>query len=352
MTDGLGELTTLCVKRFWKFAKETGCHRERSLERALIEISTSPQSVCSKVWGAVLLHSSCVDRTHFERVASSLSCGAGNDFPPAEIAQIVGFVRYAGVDAAPSRSHIDILTDPLKAFIQLQTIPKLNDQTIGEIVLAIAGNKMSRIVANSGDLDEIGAALNLPVFISSCGHQPIPDKVLNNFSNIVTRTGNLTSLSGDAHGYAYFGGDVGDQALLSVLDQLNSAGKYLGIPDCCRTHFAQHWDDVCAKHDGDMGYFMFAALGASENEMPIRPAWQCNPYGMYQGGGMLWHFPCGFECEATIKIIDDRINFISIMDSAFSGRCRLVQSTPFTIMPDRSVSLHMGHTGGMSRYPR
>ena len=348
----LGELTIYAADRFWRAAKSVSLDHLPNLESALAQIVGVPHTPASKAWGAVLLHATFLETGRIGEVASSVADCVSADFPPALLSYMVGFVctedRIAplSVDSIVSKEP-----DPRRMLTDLQHGGRLNHQAIAEIVLAVAGTKMSRITGHSSLITEVARSVKHPIFIGSQSIRSVTDAALGDFSNRSVDGGRITSLDGDFDVYAYFGGDPADQALLSVLDQMGSAGKYLGIPACCRTHFPEAWAAACRDHDGDVAFQMMSSQPQWTRGDQIDIAWQCNPYGMYFGGGLTWHFPCSLTCPETMAKIDDRFDALARINADFASDCRSFQLREFTLLPDRTVQQGAGNSLGVAIRP-
>lgn len=336
----LGELTILAVDRFWRVARNLVCGDSRLVETSLAEFVNLPDATSSKAWGAILLHAISMEPALIGGVISALQEREPGAPPPKALALVVGF-------ASRDFDAKTMLADPREILTSLQRSSLLSHQAVAEIVLAFAGNKMSRVTGHSTLVAEIARILNIPFFIGSQSITPISDANLNGFSNRSIPGERIATLSGDFDVYAYFGGDLADQALLSVLDQLGAAGKYLGIPPCCRAYFSETWEVACREDDGDLAFRLMSSQPQWKNERKIDIAWQCNPYGMYFGGGLTWHFPCSLSCAATIDMIDMRFDRLSDIDAAFADECRSFQERSFTLLPDRTTTSEAHSSRGM-----
>lgn len=69
-------------------------------------------------------------------------------------------------------------------------------------------------------------------------------------------------------------------------------GKMLGIPECCRLHFAENKKRFSATQN-DPSLF-------TKQDSPMVP-W-CSHFPMYFGYGLFSHFPCSVACDATHKM--------------------------------------------------
>lgn len=343
------ELTIFAVDRFWRSAKIW--QQAALMEPALVALLNNSGSNSSKTWAALLLHSTLLEPAQSEELVSALIDWKTGAYPPSSLTQRLGFIRHGSVttDFSDLADHPAI--DSRKVLSALQASSLLNHQSIAEIVLAVAGNKMSRIAAHSALMADIAAVVEFPFFVSSQSIKHITDSTLDGFSNRSAPAERINDLTGDFDVNAYFGGDLADQALLSVLDQLDSAGRYFGIPSCCRAYFAASWGAACGDHDGDMAFQLLSSQPQWTQGRSIHIPWQCNPYGMYFGGGLTWHFPCSLSCAATIAIANERFRRLSEIDATFARECRGFQERPFMLLPDRTTTAKIEASLGVQIRP-
>jgi hypothetical protein len=340
----LGELTLYAIDEFWRRARnQVGAV---DAERALLAVIAKPHEVASKLWAALLLHAAKRDTALLPDLLACLSSWDLCSPPPAEFLSCIGFRLYGEQTIAPSE-NVDLpVIEPRELLNALRSIDLLNQQTVAEIFLALVGNKFSRVTGHSSVISQVAHTLRIPFFVSSQSIKPINDFLLRDFSNRSIPGEYIRDIDKSCDVYSYFGGDVGDQVMLSVLDQLNMAGAYLGIPSCCRAFFFNSWDAACRDHDGDLAFLLFSSQPNWSNSGAISVAWQCNPYGMYAGGGLTWHFPCSITCAETIRIVNERFDIISKIDAKFARECRSFQKQKFTIMPNRVVKFENGDLSG------
>lgn len=332
-----GELTLLAVNRFWRCARQCPAVASPTLESALrhlIEVRSTKQA---KAWGAVLLSTACIEPDLVEQAATSLATNdAALQYPPDHLVRRIGFAVASGQCVGFGEvGNADSLHEVLP---RLRSLSFLNNQSVAEIALALAGTKVSRLVLPAPDLVALSKAINYPVFVSAIACDAIVDQELGGFSNIANRERFVESVEPTDELYAYFGALVEDRALVAVMDSLNAAGKYLGIPECCRDFFRASWNDVRAKEAGDMAFNLFSRASGGKMEGELKVGWQCNPYGMYRGGGLLWHFPCSVDCSETIALVNDRLDLLNAVDQDLAAETRSYQTSPFWLQSDRRVS--------------
>lgn len=337
MMSEFGELTLLAVDRFWRRARKCSKVASPALESALRNLTEGGTTKQSKAWAAVLLSVACIEQNLLEQAATSLATNdAVFQYPPDQLMRRIGFAFASGQCVALSEvgNAGDSFHDLLP---KVRSLSFLNNQSVAEIALALAGTKVSRLVLSGPDLAALSKAINYPVFVSAIACDAVVDHELGGFSNIATRDRFLESVEPTDQLYVYFGGLIEDRALVAVMDSLNAAGEFLGIPECCRELFRTSWDDIRERAAGDMAFDLFSRASGGKMEGELRVAWQCNPYGMYRGGGLLWHFPCSVDCSQTIALVNDRLDLLKVVDPDLSAECRNYQTSSFWLQSDRQI---------------
>jgi len=344
------EVALFAVERFWRHIRSAERVASSQAEAALRELASGSGDALSRTWCALLLHATFVDTSLVCDVLAALDEQSADGRPPARLIDAIGFAHWRGGHVALDKS-VDTSSDLTALLRKLRNIPALNNQSMGEILLALAGTKFSRLTAPASDIRLVSEALDYPVFIASRGLAPVVDSALCGFSNQSADGGPVSSLDGDQEVYAYFGGDLVDRAIVSTLDRLNAGGSYLGIPDCCRSYFSTVWGECLEQLSGDLAFAMLSSHIDWGSERPLHIAWQCNPYGMYQGGGLLWHFPCTPWCEHTIAVVESRLQLLERVDGEFAAECRSFQQRAFRLLPDRRFQLEVDGHGGVLVQP-
>ena len=129
-------------------------------------------------------------------------------------------------------------------------------------------------------------------------------------------------------------------------DEQDQAGPYLGIPPCCCVFFNQNWGHARAEHQGDLAAFLLASECAVST--PKARRWQTNPFAMYFGRGMTWHFPCSWDCDATIAAINRRAAFLDRLLPKEASEFRKWQLRPI-VWSRRHGLLAADLDGGLDR---
>ena len=204
-----------------------------------------------------------------------------------------------------------------KKKISIKSINKLKDNfsniESAEILLAIEKNKVSRI---SKPIAQINSIINiieeLPVFycFSDYLFSSNEDKSINDFHNVISETYSLYNLDSyinyDLSVHIYFSSNQKELIDAFSLDKEDNCGKLFKTPSCCEKHFKNKWDYAVQYLEGDMTKLYFENL----KEDKILNNLQYNPIPMYFDLGFCWHFPCDLECEATKKVINERIKIL------------------------------------------
>lgn len=172
-----------------------------------------------------------------------------------------------------------------------------------EVLLALAGEKGSRLSVTLPAGRALHAALapdSVPlfsrqVFVTRAEH------LKGSFANLAESTYEYYKAPEGAMVYAYVGAEPRSLRDAVLADQENQAGAWLGIPECCRAFFAASWDEARERYEGDLAALLV------ERDAPRDPEWQSNPFAMYFGRGLTWHFPCSWRCPATAAAIDRRL---------------------------------------------
>ena len=336
----IADVVVWAAEQYWKRHKANYSDKDGRVEALLSRLVLNPDDSCAITWAAVIVHALRVDHAMLAELRVALLAAESGVLhqPPESLLRELGLVILDGqeqswnVDSKPRSvaSHTTLQRTLRQEF--------LNHQSRAEICLGISGTKLSRLHMSVLEVCRLSENLGVPILISACRYESIVDTALGEFSNQAVRGRRMVQLEDDAQVYAYFGSSLEDRLLVSVLDTLNAAGKYLGIPKCCRMSFKKSWEDSCQKHAGDVAFNLFANLWATSKSPSIAIPWQCNPYGMYQGGGVLWHFPCSIDCQQTIELVDSRIEALRQIDSPFVDESCHFQSRPFWLSEDRSFS--------------
>jgi len=102
--------------------------------------------------------------------------------------------------------------------------------------------------------------------------------------------------------YAYVGQDPKEVSQLKSLEAGNEHNKHeriaelLAIPECCTMFYVRHREDARASFHDDYVTLTFAS---TESCPPYE--WRANYLAQYFGLSLIHHFPCRWDCPATIE---------------------------------------------------
>jgi len=201
-----------------------------------------------------------------------------------------------------------------KKVITDKTISKLtkylNDIEIAEVLLAIEGNKVSRISKPINYIKDLMKIIHeLPVYycFSNYIFTSKSDNKINDFQNIISSIYNLdTHINDNLDIHIYFSKNKTNLINSFILDQKDESATLFKTPKCCQTFFNKHWDAAVKKYNGDLTMLYFK----KGKKTTITDNLQNNPVGMYFGLGFCWHFPCSLDCSNTKKVINARIKIL------------------------------------------
>jgi hypothetical protein len=203
-----------------------------------------------------------------------------------------------------------------------------NDLEIAEILLAIQGNKVSRVsknVKNIGGLIEYLNKLNLYYCLSNYLFESKDEKI-NDFRNVISSTHNLDSVYNENLDIHIYLSNSKEKLLKAYyFDQNDMSGSLFGIPKCCQEFFKANWELAVKKFDGDLVKLLYAGKDFEivENQLIY------SPVAMYFEYGVCWHFTCKPLCISTKKIIDQRIKILKKFPY-FKKKFTILQSSKVT----------------------
>lgn len=194
--------------------------------------------------------------------------------------------------------------------IHLDLKRHLNDIEIAELILAIEGNKVSRISIPINKVKElIDVVHKLPIYycFSNYIFSSKSDSQINDFQNVISSIYNLdTHYKEDIDIHIYFSNNKLKLRQSYVLDQSDESATLFKTPKCCQEFFKNNWEYAVKKYQGDLTRVYFENI----NKIIIKVNLLYNPIPMYFGMGLCWHFPCSLNCKKTQKIIDQRIDIL------------------------------------------
>jgi len=190
----------------------------------------------------------------------------------------------------------------------------LNNIECAELLLALEGNKVSRISKPISQIPKIINVIDsLPVFycFSNYVFNSDEDESINSFHNTISNTYNLNNLDSylnyDLNIHIYFSHNQKDLLSAFFLDKKDKCAPLFKTPKCCENYFNKNWNSAVKKYGGDMTKYYFRNIKKGEIIRELK----YNPVPMYFGLGLCWHFPCNLDCIQTKKIIDERIEILA-----------------------------------------
>jgi len=165
-----------------------------------------------------------------------------------------------------------------------------------EVYLAASGLKITRTFMVDAELDSLLSlisGLNIQILLSKEKFLLGADVGKGGYGNGFGAT--VPTDHPQGHFCVYIGHDLLELDEARLLDENGDDerfGKMLGIPECCRSHFAAHKEQF-SNIQNDPTLFI-------KKDGPIVP-W-CSHFPMYFGYGLFSHFPCSLACAATQKL--------------------------------------------------
>lgn len=167
--------------------------------------------------------------------------------------------------------------------IQLQY--HLNDIEIAELILAIEGNKVSRIsipIKKVRYLIPIIHKLQTFYCFSNYIFSSKSDNQINDFQNVISSIYNLdTHFNEDIDIHIYFSNSVLKLKKSYLLDQTDQSATLYKTPKCCQDFFNKNWEYSVQKYKGDLSRLYFE----NTNKGIIKDNLLYNPIPMYFGMG-------------------------------------------------------------------
>jgi hypothetical protein len=208
----------------------------------------------------------------------------------------------------------------------LEQLAFLSDIQLAEVVLAVKGEKVSRITLMLQHGSEARALLDYSgtCCFSTRAFRNKKDPNIKGFANSFAAAVPLIGASPTDEVLAYVAKTKAEARLAFDLDQDDAAGELFQIPDCCSRFFAKNWEKVRSTHADLYSFHLRGAVGRR-----IFMPWQCNAAAMYAGGGLCWHFPCSLDCDATKTLVTRRAAALAQVDAELLERLVHTQRLPF-----------------------
>ena len=198
----------------------------------------------------------------------------------------------------------------------------LNNIEIAELILAIEGNKVSRISMRVQRAENFMEILNsLPIYycFSNYLFKSSEDENLDGFRNVITSIHDLDSfLDEELEIHIYFANSREKLKKAFLLDQEDKCAPLFKTPSCCEDFFLKNWENCVAVHKGDMTrlYAQNALVALKTNPL-------YNSVGMYFGLGFCWHFPCKLDCKKTKRVVHKRMKILKKYNSIYDELAKI-----------------------------
>ena len=154
--------------------------------------------------------------------------------------------------------------------------------------------------ADMEDLASHAAARGLATLLTPFAFQPERDPNRGGYSNRMTDIQPLEQATGGWCGVLVSPDPdcvvLGWLCLAAGWDRL--LGRLLGYPACCADAFALEWQDAQTHWMGDPATRLLAAPRDPSRPLP----WRTNIFARYAAPCLIEHFPCRFDCPATLLI--------------------------------------------------
>lgn len=195
----------------------------------------------------------------------------------------------------------------------------LNQIEIAELILALEGNKVSRISINVKEVPqiiELISELNIYYCFSDYLFSGGSDVENTTFQNKISNVHNLdTVLKSDTQTYIHLYFSNSQKLVIKSfkLDKIDESGTLFKTPKCCQKFFKEKWNFEDSNFDGDLVKYYLNSKHEFDAKFNLY-----NPIGMYFGFGFCWHFPCSLSCSKTKKTVDDRIKILKKYPKIYS----------------------------------
>lgn len=113
-------------------------------------------------------------------------------------------------------------------------------------------------------------------------------------------------------------------------------GRMLGYPDCCVDAFASRWPEAAEHHQGDLVVPSLRASGAAPFD------WRANNLARYLGWELIQHFPCRYDCEATLELGRIHQRVLAAHEPQYAAELEQVLSWPVLYTEKNGVALLPG----------
>jgi hypothetical protein len=127
--------------------------------------------------------------------------------------------------------------------------------------------------------------------------------------------------------------ELGWLALLFGWNEL--LGGLLGSPACCAAGFESGWREACRIHGGEFGAVLLSRhRPADRTRFVVRlEHYGINLFARYFGYHLLEHFPCRFDCPATVELSQRMAENLSVFEPTTASSLKSNLSTPLLFLP-------------------
>lgn len=185
-----------------------------------------------------------------------------------------------------------------------------------EVLLAVGGRKTSRIVLNFEKSFEFAQRIAPYVSVVNSNFALVDSLPDMNAYGFIQREGIRNSILEVSQGqvYIYLGSNAQIASGQDIGVIQGNIGNTFGIPSCCQDFFKANWDSSGLNSRGDLFMDMLS------RKTPNAIAWQCNFHATLLGASLLFHFPCSPSCLETIKLINERLQYLESLSEFLTSQ--------------------------------
>jgi hypothetical protein len=115
-------------------------------------------------------------------------------------------------------------------------------------------------------------------------------------------------------------------------------GRLLGYPACCTSAFARNWREAVTEHQGDVVAVCIRQSGPGPHD------WRVNVLGRYFGAEVIQHFPCHFDCAASLALAEQTRAVLAACEPSLHAWCEEVLNAPVLYTDTSGVAVLRGAT--------
>jgi hypothetical protein len=193
---------------------------------------------------------------------------------------------------------------------------RLSDTSVKELLLAVAGVKVSRLSVADAELQFLRCLAEQHGFFLLASHErylPLRDVGKGNYCNGFERVVGPDEARGLRNVYI-----ASDKSLVEAAKLLEEAvddelfGALLGIPHCCRNAYERFLPIASAKQ------FDLVPLVLDDTPGPLSYDSWLNYPAVYFGRSLLSFFPCSFRCKAAHAVARSTYGMLAECDEAWA----------------------------------